>query len=121
MTTQGPFPFFHPARGVDPNPAAHGGVSWIDQRHDGSYRMRNTNGAHEEIGPWFAPTSDDEVDDELSEEAESLLGRIRSSGWRGVVIYSDDLEDAEELESRGLVSLGEPPDFSRGLALAVVS
>jgi hypothetical protein len=54
IKTSGPYPFAGPvANGENENPRAHGGVVWVDTNHDGSWRYRNTNGAHEEIGPWY--------------------------------------------------------------------
>ena len=48
-----PFPFTGPAKGARrENRAAHGGISFMQERSDGARREVNVNGNHREFGSW---------------------------------------------------------------------
>lgn len=39
----------------DPNPAAHGGICYVERCDCGAERRTNINGRHFEFGPWVEP------------------------------------------------------------------
>lgn len=46
--------YSHPVRQPE-NPAAHGGVCFVDRCRCGATRRTNVNGWHRERGPWCEP------------------------------------------------------------------
>lgn len=48
-----------PVCGADEDPRAHGGVRHVDSCSCGARRVTNSNGRHQEQGPWYVPEGED--------------------------------------------------------------
>lgn len=58
--TSDALPYFGPVNNSRQNPAAHGGVRYVDRCRCGAERETLINGRHEEQGTWYTPEADDE-------------------------------------------------------------
>lgn len=126
-------PFDGPISESAYNPAAHGGVAFVDYCRCGSQRERNVNGRHQEIGAWDLPTEIPNVQTcaatpamarrYLVIMARSAYGRelIERAGYSAILSAPERGDDESTMVVARRVDSLRWRDSVRGVATAVQS